>query len=180
MMKRSPIVKWFTYFPEPEPERWAGLYEGGGSLVKYYLRLRRSGRDPPCFHSGPHLPPSMEWVSKLPHHPDQYTLPDITSDSVISGHRSQSREYTTQCPLDTLPCVCVPISPLCWHDLHQPPYLTSPRPAAASLKMVAATAAPALLLLGLSSLAAGQWDPSPLMEGRIIILPSTQPSRPSR
>ena len=90
----------------------------------------------------------------------------------------QSREYTIQCPLDTLPCVCVPISPLCWHDLHQPPYLTSPRPAAASLKMVAA--APALLLLGLSSLAAGQWDPSPLMEGRIIILPSTQPSRPSR
>ena len=61
------------------------------------------------------------------------------------------------------------MSPLCWHDLHQPPYLTSPPPAAASLKMVAATAAPTLLLLGLSSLAAAQWDPSPLMEGRIII-----------
>ena len=61
------------------------------------------------------------------------------------------------------------MSPLCWHDLHLPPYLTSPPPATATLKMVAATAAPALLLLGLSSLAAGQWDPSPLMEGRIII-----------
>ena len=64
------------------------------------------------------------------------------------------------------------MSPLCWHDLHLPPYLTSPPPAAASLKMVAATAgtaAPTLLLLGLSSLAAAQWDPSPLMEGRIII-----------
>ena len=46
-------------------------------------------------HSGPHLPPSMEWVSKLPHHPDQYTSPDITSDSVISGHRSQSRAGST-------------------------------------------------------------------------------------
>ena len=67
------------------------------------------------------------------------------------------------------PRVCVPMSPLCWHDLHLPPYLTSPPPAAATFKMVAATAAPTLLLLGLSSLAAAQWDPSPLMEGRIII-----------
>merc|ERR1711978_152134 len=37
-----------------------------------------------------------------------------------------------------------------------------------TFKMVAATAAPAVLLLGLSSLAAGQWDPSPLMEGNYI------------